>query len=60
MTRGFTKTRCCLKCREPFKSEWSGERICQRCKSSDSWRDDTISASDYVVNRRRQNYRSSE
>ncbi len=27
------KTRKCLKCREPFKSDWSGERICGKCKS---------------------------
>ncbi len=33
------KTRKCLKCREPFESEWSGERVCKHCKSLDSWRD---------------------
>jgi len=32
-----SKSRQCLKCREPFTSEWSGERICKRCKSSGSW-----------------------
>jgi uncharacterized paraquat-inducible protein A len=32
------KTRQCLKCRETFKSSWPGERVCQRCKSSPSWR----------------------
>lgn len=32
------KTRLCLKCREPFSSEWSGERVCKRCKSSGTWR----------------------
>ena len=33
------KQRKCLKCREPFLSEWAGERICKKCKSSDFWRD---------------------
>ena len=33
----ITKTRSCLKCREPFESEWSGERVCRRCKGRDSW-----------------------
>ncbi|MBT6442234.1 MAG: hypothetical protein HOK61_07395 [Alphaproteobacteria bacterium] len=32
------KERQCLKCREEFPSEWAGERICKRCKSSGSWR----------------------
>ena len=32
------KSRQCLKCREPFSSEWSGERVCKRCKSSGTWR----------------------
>jgi hypothetical protein len=32
------KTRNCLKCEESFESSWPGERICKRCKSSDSWR----------------------
>ncbi len=36
---GVAKTRLCLKCREPFKSGWSGERVCKRCKSDSSWRD---------------------
>ncbi len=36
---GEAKTRLCLKCRKPFKSEWSGERLCKRCKSDASWRD---------------------
>ncbi len=31
-------TRLCLKCREQFSSEWSGERVCKRCKSSGTWR----------------------
>jgi len=27
------KTRLCLKCRKPFVSTWSGERVCRICKS---------------------------
>ncbi len=48
-----TKTRQCLKCREPFKSEWSGERVCKHCKSLDSWRQATTSTPVYEVGRRR-------
>ena len=37
--RGMTpKMRQCLKCRTPFMSEWSGERICRKCKSTIAWR----------------------
>jgi len=32
------KTRRCLMCCEPFGSEWSGERLCKRCKTSAQWR----------------------
>ena len=47
------KTRRCLKCRKPFESEWAGERICQHCKSLDSWRRATTSTSEYEVSRHR-------
>ncbi len=33
------KTRLCLKCRRPFNSGWSGERVCRRCKSRHDWRE---------------------
>ncbi len=33
------KTRNCLRCTSIFTSEWSGERICPRCKSSRAWKD---------------------
>lgn len=32
------KVRACLRCKAEFRSEWTGERICRRCKSSTSWR----------------------
>jgi hypothetical protein len=32
------KIRTCLMCRTDFESEWSGERICRRCKASAAWR----------------------
>ncbi|MDF2235309.1 hypothetical protein P2H44_22350 [Albimonas sp. CAU 1670] len=32
------RTRDCLRCRTPFESEWSGERICRTCKSKQAWR----------------------
>jgi uncharacterized paraquat-inducible protein A len=35
------KQRTCLRCEERFSSSWAGERICPRCKSSNSWRTGT-------------------
>lgn len=35
------KTRQCLRCQASFKSAWSGERICSRCKGSNAWRQGT-------------------
>lgn len=32
------KERLCLRCRSPFNSEWSGQRICPYCKKSSVWR----------------------
>lgn len=32
------KRRRCLRCQIMFHSEWAGERICGRCKSSNTWR----------------------
>lgn len=31
------RARLCLRCGSDFESEWSGERICRRCKSTASW-----------------------
>ncbi len=36
--RSEVKTRECLRCSAAFESEWSGERICTRCKSTTAWR----------------------
>ena len=33
--------RRCLKCRQPFSSAWSGERVCAKCKASSAWREGT-------------------
>ncbi len=49
----IAKTRPCLKCREPFESEWSGERICRRCKGTHGWREGVAYTPDYAVHRRR-------
>lgn len=35
------RKRGCLSCSLPFQSQWAGERICKRCKSSAVWRDGT-------------------
>jgi hypothetical protein len=32
------KKRKCLMCRDNFKSAWPGERVCQKCKSTNLWR----------------------
>ncbi|MEX2451012.1 MAG: hypothetical protein WD407_09175 [Rhodospirillales bacterium] len=32
------KVRNCLMCRDPFMSEWSGERVCRKCKGTSEWR----------------------
>jgi hypothetical protein len=37
------KTKPCLVCKCPFPSEWAGERICRRCKSSAAWRSGVVS-----------------
>jgi hypothetical protein len=36
--RGEPQVRQCLRCRADFHSEWSGERICARCKGTSAWR----------------------
>jgi len=46
------KVRQCLRCRTTFPSEWSGERICSRCKHSNAWRTGASFASSPVRNRR--------
>ncbi len=46
---GEAKTRLCLKCRKPFKSEWPGERVCKRCKSDSSWRDGSDFEAEWCV-----------
>jgi hypothetical protein len=32
------KIRKCLMCGTQFPSEWAGERICRKCRSSSTWR----------------------
>lgn len=32
------RARVCLACARAFESEWVGERICRKCKSSANWR----------------------
>ncbi len=33
------KARRCLMCRDNFMSEWSGERVCVKCKTKSTWRE---------------------
>lgn len=35
----ISKTRKCLMCRNEFRSQWSGERICPNCKQTQAWSD---------------------
>ena len=37
-SRDVPKDRRCLRCQATFQSEWSGVRICSRCKGSNAWR----------------------
>lgn len=32
------KERKCLLCGQSFSSNWAGERVCKRCKSTAAWR----------------------
>ncbi len=38
------KERKCLMCREPFMSEWPGERVCRKCKATNAWRQSRASS----------------
>jgi hypothetical protein len=46
------KIRDCLRCNAKFPSAWSGERICNRCKSTAAWRQG-VPASSGAARRRR-------
>ena len=37
----LSKLRRCLRCRVKFRSAWAGERICSRCKTTNTWRSGT-------------------
>ena len=41
---GARKARRCLMCRNPFESEWVGERVCRRCKDTSAWREGDATA----------------
>jgi len=51
-TGDVPKVRQCLRCKSRFASEWSGERVCPRCKSSNAWRSGTPHRSPTSNNRR--------
>lgn len=36
------KERRCLMCRTAFVSDWSGERICRKCKTLATWREGEV------------------
>jgi hypothetical protein len=33
-----TKKRRCLVCKQVFESTWIGNRVCQRCRQSTTWK----------------------
>ncbi len=35
------RVRTCLVCKDPFHSEWAGERVCIRCKKKLAWKQGT-------------------
>ena len=37
-TNPEAKNRHCLMCRDTFLSQWAGERVCPKCKSTSAWR----------------------
>ncbi len=47
------QTRRYLRCSEPFESEWSGERVCRRCKGTHGWREGVASTPVNEAGRRR-------
>src|SRR5688572_5496068 len=40
---GQKRARSCLSCHRVFDSAWVGERVCPRCKGSQTWRSATRS-----------------
>ncbi|MEM7224665.1 MAG: hypothetical protein AAF495_16925 [Pseudomonadota bacterium] len=36
------KVRLCLMCRDSFKSTWSGDRVCRKCKATSTWRSGSV------------------
>jgi len=32
------RKRPCLRCRQPFRSTWAGDRVCPRCENTNEWR----------------------
>lgn len=52
VTDDAARLRQCLKCRAKFRSEWAGERICSRCKSTVVWRRGATLKSQSVGTRR--------
>jgi hypothetical protein len=37
-TQYVRKLRRCLMCGQNFESDWAGERICRKCKSTEAYR----------------------
>ncbi len=42
------RERKCLMCTKTFESEWAGNRICKKCRTSSSWKEGNMTSVDPV------------
>ena len=42
------RERKCLMCTKHFRSEWSGNRVCKKCRTSSAWKEGNMTSSDPV------------
>jgi hypothetical protein len=42
------RERKCLMCSREFRSEWAGNRVCKKCRTSSAWKEGNMTSSDPV------------
>ena len=42
------RERKCLMCSRHFSSEWSGNRVCKKCRTSSAWKEGNMTSSDPI------------
>ena len=42
------RERKCLMCSRDFRSEWAGNRVCKKCRTSSAWKEGNMTSSDPV------------